>query len=313
MAKGLRVDREVFFTERPPFPHNMMVELTNSCNHKCVFCNYRNMQRHKQMCDMPFTFDIMKQAYENGTREIGFYLIGEPFLNPDLEKYIAYAHELGFEYIYLTTNGALATLGRMKKAIAAGLNSIKFSVNAATPETYEKIHGKSDYPAVKENVRALRQYVTENGIDLPMFLSFVKTEITKGDVDCLWRDFGELVDKIYIYDCDNQGGAMLDLIRSGVVAAGDLKTREMPCDMVFNRLHITCEGYLDACCADARGVLAAVDLHNTTLADAWYSDTMVDLRRRFLKNELEGTACYNCANNTELPVVPLNPALYQGA
>lgn len=313
MTRELRTAREVFLAERPPFPHNMLVELTNSCNHKCVFCNHQNMRRRKKLCDMPFTFDIMKQAYENGTREIGFYLVDEPFLNPDMEKYIAYAHELEFEYIYLTTNGSLATLERMKRVINAGLNSIKFSVNAATPEIYEKIHGKNDYLTVKENICALRQYVAENGIDLSIFLSFVRTEITKGEVDRLRQDFEGIVDKVYIYDCGNEGVGMPDMIRNGLVSEGNLKLCEVPCNMVFNRLHITCEGYLNACCADVHGVLAAVDLHHMTLVDAWYSDIMVDLRRRFLNNQLEGTACYNCANNADLPVVPLNPALYQEA
>ena len=254
--------------------------------------------------------DIIRQAYDNGTREIGFYLIGEPLMNPDMEAYVAHAHKLGFEYIYLTSNGALATIERMKSLISAGLNSIKFSVNAATPETYMTTHGKDDYETVKKNILDLRNYITEQQLDIPLFISFVQTEITKSDVDRLHRDFDGVVDKLYIFPCANQGDNMSDVLAKGVIKKEQLfPGSSIPCAMVFNRLHITCEGYLDACCSDVDGNLAAVDLHNMSLLEAWYSDIMIALRRRHLSGDLRGTLCHNCAHNAEEAVYPLNSAL----
>lgn len=311
MGKELRTNRGVIFTERPPIPHNMLIELTNICNHQCVFCGYKSMKRPKRQCDKALMKDIMKQAFDLGTREVGFYLIGEPFLNPDLEEYVAYASELGFEYIYITTNGALATIERTKKLVDLGLNSIKFSINAATPETYKTIHGKDDYAAVLKNVRDLRNYVASTNANLNMFISFVKTTITDSTRLKLEDDFKDLVDKIYYYDCANQGGAMLELITDGIVREGELHNSPSPCGMVFNRFHVTCEGFLDACCSDVNGFLAAADLRETSLRDAWYSEEMISLRTRFLNNDLKGTICYNCVNGANDPVSPLNQKLIQ--
>ena len=312
MAKELRVGRKFVFTDRPPFPENMLVELTNKCNHQCIFCHYRLMNRKKADCDREFTLDIIKQAYDNGTREIGFYMIGEPFLKPDLEEYIAYAHNLGFTYIYLTTNGALADLERTVKCIEAGLNSIKFSINAATPEHYRQIHGRNDYETVKTNVRNLSEYVRKNNTDLSMFITFVKTNITSRDFDLLQADFSPYVDKIYEYDCGSQGTPIIELIKNGTVNASTyLKENKEICPMVFNRIHITCEGYLNACCADAEGLLSAVDLHKNSLREAWYSDIMVNLRRQFLNNSLnKDILCYNCLHKEQHTVKPLNETLW---
>lgn len=94
-------NKDVVYTERPPFPRNMLVELTNICNHRCVFCGYKNMGRKKCNCDEELTKRIIKEAYDNGTREIGFYMIGEPFLAHNLSDFIQYAKELGFTYIYI--------------------------------------------------------------------------------------------------------------------------------------------------------------------------------------------------------------------
>jgi len=307
---GLRLERPVVWSDEPPFPHNMLVELTNCCNQKCAFCGYKNMKRRKRACDKELMFDLMRQAYGNGTKEIGFYMIGEPLMCGDLSEYIEKAHKLGFEYIYLTTNGVLADLERMKALLSAGLNSIKFSVNGATRETYMAVHGKDDFEKIKENIKALRDYILKKDIDLPIFLSFVRNELNKGDLDALYETFDNIVDQIYVFDCANQAGAMSELIADGVVAAGELQPgSKAPCEMVFNRIHITCEGYLNACCSDVNGYLSAVDLHKVTLIEAWNSPIMIDLRRRHLRNELGKLLCNNCINNIDRPVVPLNESL----
>lgn len=140
--KELHIDRKISFVERPPFPENMLIELTNACNHKCVFCGYNDMTRCRCFADKEFTLNIIKQAYDEGVREIGFYAIGEPFLSKDLEEYVAYAKQQGFSYIYLTTNGALATLDRMKILIENGLSSIKFRLMQQVRKSMKKYTGK---------------------------------------------------------------------------------------------------------------------------------------------------------------------------
>lgn len=304
------MNREVVFSEKPPFPRNMLMELANICNHKCVFCGYKDMKRKKSMCNKEQMLDILRQAYENGTREVGFYIIGEPFVCQDLAEYVAYAKNLGYEYVYLTTNGALATLDRCKEVIAAGLDSIKFSLNAATRESYLAVHGKDDFFTVKENIYALRNYVQDHGLDVFMFISFVKNELNKEDITELNEVFGSVVDKIYIYPCGNQCGRMLGLIDQGVVKKEEFRVGGFaPCEMCFNRLHITCEGYLSACCGDVDGYLAAVDLHKVSLVDAWNSEVMTELRRKHLRDELDGLLCYNCVKTAEKEFSPLNREL----
>lgn len=309
-GKKLRMNRPVIFSETPPFPQNMLMELTNCCNHECVFCGYKNMKRKKIVCDKARMLDLMRQAYENGTREIGFYMIGEPFLCKDLPEYVEAAHDLGFEYIYLTTNGVLATLERMKELIKKGLCSIKLSVNGATRATYAAVHGKDDFDVLKSNIEQLNEYVTRENIDFPIFISFIKNELNKDDIDLLYHEFTNIVDRIYVFDCCNQAAGMADMISRGVVTKESLKPGSTcPCEMIFNRIHITCEGYLNACCSDVEGYLSAVDLRDFTLAEAWNSEKMVELRRRHLNNELGHTLCNSCINNIEDTIVPINADL----
>ena len=303
-SNGLVFKRRVEFCEHPPFPHNMMVELTNACNHNCVFCGYSGMRRPRKIADKDFTKKIIREAYENGTREIGFYLIGEPFLNPDLAEYVGFCKKTGFEYIYITTNGGEAGPNQLKEVIHAGLDSIKFSVNGATVESYKKVHGKNDYKKVKDNIVWLREYLDKNNLPLKTFISFVKCNLNSGDEITIHDEFDDYVDKVYIFECSNQGGAMLSLLKNGVVDSL-LPGAKAPCRMVFNRLHITAEGYLDACCADVNGNLVVADLHKMSLIDAWNSEIMEDLRKQHLEGFTSNIMCNSCINNVEQKIVPL--------
>jgi len=72
----------------------------------------------------------LRQAYELGTREVGFYATGEPFIVKELPEYIKMAKDIGYTYTYLTSNGSLAIPEKIRAVIDAGLDSIKFSINA---------------------------------------------------------------------------------------------------------------------------------------------------------------------------------------
>lgn len=262
------------------------------------------MKRKKRIANKDFTLKIIKEAFDNGVKEIGFYLIGEPFCNNDLPEYISYCKKTGFSYIYLTTNGALATPDKMLKVIDAGLDSIKFSINAATESSYKHIHGKDDFSTVKSNLIWLREYLDKSDKTLKTFISFVKNNFNKGEIDLLHSQFEKLVDKIYVFDCQNQGGNMSRLVESGVVDTL-LPGASAPCDMVFNRLHVTAEGFLDACCVDADGDLVIADLHKTSLVAAWNSDIFKKLRRQHLSGHFENILCKNCIENSNTHCTPL--------
>jgi len=96
------------------FPKNMLLETTNICNHTCLMCANSKGTKKRGIIDNNFAKRILKEAYDLGTREVGFYGMGEPLLDSSLEEYIVYAKSLGYGYIYITTNGALLTQERAK-------------------------------------------------------------------------------------------------------------------------------------------------------------------------------------------------------
>jgi MoaA/NifB/PqqE/SkfB family radical SAM enzyme len=126
-------------------PNDMLIEITNRCNYQCNFCTHSKMNHHFGDIDPEFLKRILREAYDMGVRRVGLYTIGEMFLCKDIVTHIKNAKETGYEYIYADTNGALADKNNLEAVITAGLDSIKFSINAGKAETYKIIHGHDKF------------------------------------------------------------------------------------------------------------------------------------------------------------------------
>ncbi len=157
--------KKVEYSLIPPFPKEFLIDITSLCNHTCTFCSNRKMS-DKKNADDNLIYKVLDDARKEGSSSVGLYATGEPFLNKNLEDYIRYAKKIGYEYVYITTNGAACTPKRMEKAINNGLDSIKFSIHGGTAETYRKIHGKNDFERVIKNLKWVDEFRKKNNIQL---------------------------------------------------------------------------------------------------------------------------------------------------
>ena len=293
-------DRDI----RPEFPRNMLLEVTNACNHNCIFCANSKSTRRIKLLDENFAYRILKEAYDLGTREVGFYGTGEPLVNTKLENYIKYAKDIGYEYTYITTNAALLTYNRMKSIVESGIDSIKISFNAGTRESYNFIHGKDEFELVKKNIKNLVDYRKNIDGNFKIYMSCILTKYTKKEKKIIESEFENYIDEFTFFNCKNQCGVMYE-INGNVAVEDDKKQEKNMCSLPFNKLHITSEGYLTACCADFQNYLVIADLNNTKLKDAWHNEEVISLRKKHIQGTLENTLCYNCLNNLNEEITPL--------
>ena len=123
----------------PPAPKSVKIEISPRCNYRCGFCALRTRETQPKW-DMDFGLfkRITREMLEAGVEEVGVFYLGESFLLPWLPEAVRFAkHEAGYPYVFLTTNGSLATPQRIEACMAAGLNSLKFSLNYADAEQFE--------------------------------------------------------------------------------------------------------------------------------------------------------------------------------
>ena len=79
-----------------------------------------------------------------------------------------------------------------------------------------------------------------------------------------------------------------------------------PCAILWSEWHLTCEGYLTACCVDYENDLVFADLNKESPSEAWNNKIIRDLRSRHINKNLKGTICYNCLTGEEDSYLPIS-------
>jgi len=285
-------------------PKDMLVEITNRCNYRCNFCEHSKMKPHFGEIDPVFLRDIFKQVYSMGINRVGLYTVGEMFLCKELLTHIRNAKKIGFDYVYSDTNGALANKNNLKNVIEAGLDSIKFSINAGTPQTYKNIHGSDKFKTVIDNLRSCYELKQKINPDFKLMVSYVITKENENEVALLKEMVAPYVDSFESHFISVKNNSANDP-RRDLIPEGRAVLRSIPCSMVFNRIHVTFDGYLTACCQDFNRDLLLADLKIMSLKDAWESDIALELRKAHSKHKLDGFLCANCFSKTYHDYRPL--------
>lgn len=290
-----------------PFPKNAMVELSNFCNHSCIFCTNPRMVRKKGFLNIETYKRFVNEAVPLGLTDLGLYTTGEPFVSKNLDEFVSIAKNAGVKYIYLTTNGALATPDRSKAVIDAGLSSIKFSINGGTRETYKGIHGKDDFEKVLDNLRFIANYRKEKQLDLKILAVCVVTKFVREEKEVLKRTLMDLVDELVFFDVGPQAGQSREQLEEigGMDNVQVYKEEVKPCGMLWNRVHLTWEGYLTLCCVDYEDVLSYADFNKESLESTWNNQVIQEMRKRHQSLDLKGTLCHNCLYKAKEDVFPI--------
>jgi MoaA/NifB/PqqE/SkfB family radical SAM enzyme len=291
-----------------PAPKSVKIEISPRCNYRCGFCGLRTREVQPKW-DMDFGLfkRVTREMREAGVEEVGVFYLGESFMNPRLlVDCIAYLkRELAMPYVFLTSNASMAFPEAVDECMKAGLDSLKWSMNAADEQQFEKIMGvagKLFYTAL-DNVKSAWEVRKRGGYKTGLYSSSIKYDgEQQGKMEALLNDsVRPYVDQHYWLPLYSMGafatqrehdlGYRPTAGNQGRIGA----LREpLPCWSAFTEGHVTAEGRLSACCFDAKANWTMGDLNKVSFMDAWNSSAFVSLRAAHLKKDVRGTVCENC-------------------
>jgi MoaA/NifB/PqqE/SkfB family radical SAM enzyme len=107
-----------------------------TCNNNCWFCSEALNKGKPERS----TVDIKTELFSSRKKGIQRVVFtgGEPTIRTDIYKLISYANFLGFEEIFIITNGRMLFYKEfVKRMIRAGLTHILFSLHAPTAEVHD--------------------------------------------------------------------------------------------------------------------------------------------------------------------------------
>ena len=84
-----------------------------------------------------------------------------------LPRMVRYLKDRG-TYVLFNTNGTLLTERKGRELIAAGLDELRVSLDAAEPEAFLAVRGKDMFGRIVRNVRAFTELQRAEGIERPL-------------------------------------------------------------------------------------------------------------------------------------------------
>jgi MoaA/NifB/PqqE/SkfB family radical SAM enzyme len=160
--EGVRTD-----SDRPAHdPVCLYLETTNRCNLLCTTCP-RTYEELEPPADMSWQlFCSIVDQIPNLSRAV-LHGVGEPMLVKNLPRMVRYLKDRG-TYVLFNTNGTLLTERKGRELIAAGLDELRVSLDAAEPRGFRAVRGKDMFARIVRNVHAFTRFQRLEGIDRPL-------------------------------------------------------------------------------------------------------------------------------------------------
>lgn len=292
----------------PPAPKSVKIEISPRCNYRCGFCALRTREVQPKW-DMDFALfkRITREMRDAGVEEIGVFYLGESFMNPRLlVDCIAYLkQEIGMPYVFLTSNASMAFSEAVDACMKAGLDSLKWSVNACDEEQFVRIMGVAGrlFHRALDNIRSAHEIRSANGYKTGLYASSIRydgEQHAKMEALLAARVL-PYVDQHYWLPLYSMGAFATEREENlgyrptaGNQGRIGALREPLPCWSAFTEGHVTAEGKLSACCFDATANWTMGDLNQLSFPEAWNSPAFVRLREAHLCRDVRGTVCENC-------------------
>ncbi len=291
-----------------PAPKSVKIEISPRCNYRCGFCALTTREQQPRWdMDLDLFKRITREMHEAGVEEIGLFYLGESFINPrlllDCVKYLK--TEISVPYVFLTSNASMAFPEAVEECMRAGLDSLKWSVNAADRAQFEKIMGVSGklFDRALGNIESAWKVREKYGYKTGLFASSIRYDGEQQEkMERLLQDrVLPYVDEHYWLPLYSMGAFATQReeelgFRPTAGNQGRLNNLRppLPCWSVFTEGHVTAEGKLSACCFDATANWTMGDLKRSNFMEAWNSSAFQKLRAAHLKKDVSGTICEDC-------------------
>jgi len=274
------------------FPVDVIVEITNYCNLRCIMCPYPFLKRKKgEMTFETFKRIIDEVANESPDTRIWLAIMGEPLLiGEKIIEMISYAKNAGIKEINLNTNAVYLSEEMAKNLIESGIDKIIISLDGNSEESYNKIRKGGDFALVVNNTQKILELIKIKKADKPeVIVQFIVMEENEKEVDSFkefWLDKGAVVK---IRPKLGWGNAC----ESSILDKLAKKTERFPCAWLTRTVSIHWDGTFSQCDADHEGTYSPGHLSEISIKQLWNNE-IAKRRKRHWDNDYDFEPCKNC-------------------
>ena len=170
------------------------IEVTTRCNINCSHCFANSGISEISSLPLELVKEIVVEGYTAGYRQLHI-TGGEPLLWEGLFDVLDYAFDMGYQTVFLNTNGTVLTQDINSRLSA--YDGLSISVSLDGPETlHERLRGKGFYGQTVAGIET----ALDNGINLSIFTTACKSLLPQlpNFTDDLYKKFPNLANLLLI-------------------------------------------------------------------------------------------------------------------
>jgi radical SAM protein with 4Fe4S-binding SPASM domain len=274
------------------FPVRLWIEPTNHCNLQCIVCpNKQLKKKEKGYMDFSLFKKIIDEASTFAV-EANLHHRGESLLHPEIIPMTQYARQKNL-ITKLHTNATLLDEEMSSKVIESGLDCLTFSFDGYDKDTYENIRVKGNFEETLSNMtrfleikKALASKKPFTTLELIDFSNSSQKNDRLQRKDFLNRFKGFPLDEVKIKKMHNWAGR---------IPENQTLETFSPCTFLWYALVIFWDGSVLPCPQDFFGSNVLGNVQNSSLAETWNNEKMLDLRNKMSRREISGLkTCEDC-------------------
>lgn len=311
-----------------PTLESIQLEPTTRCNLRCEMC-IQNSQAMKRG-DMEFKdFKKIIEMFPK-LKMIRLSGFGEPFLHKDIFRMIKFLKERNV-HVTTTTNATLLDKDMCRKIISSGLDSLGFSLDGATANTYEETRKGAKFDKVIENIKTLTNMIEDSNFERPstticsvgmvkkihelplmvrlthdlgikkLFYRDVQVKYNVGinkDQSFYFSTYGDERKTKRVEEYFDEAQSLANRLGVQLLLPRLKKTnQENKCTSPWRTTYITWEGNVTPCCTISTDFICG-NLHECHLNEIWRNSNYTKFREELKKSDPLPGQCINCLWNS---------------
>lgn len=290
---GLKSIEELYY-----FPKFIQIETIALCNARCVMCPVNDIKRDERIMQDGLFIKILSELsnFAEWVERVTIQLNGEPLLDKGLEEKIKSLKRIGIKYVSFTSNASLMNKERAESILLSGVNNIDFSVDGASPETYEAIRIRLKHDEVFANIKNFIEIRNKINPDVSVRLRMTVMEKNADELEGLahyWKGIFGSQDRVY--------GKLISSWANWLdgYTLPDGHNREhlnkTPCITLWGSFPILSDGRVPICCTDFNAKVCVGNVSDSSIQGIWQGYILSKLRDQHI-SEGRGTVsiCKDC-------------------
>jgi MoaA/NifB/PqqE/SkfB family radical SAM enzyme len=298
-------------------PLSIMIDPSNTCNFKCIFCPTGDaelldqVKRPKGIMSLDLFQKLIDDLaiFPEQVNVLHLYKDGEPLINKSLPDMIAYAkasNRVG--RVEITTNASLFNPERSSALITAGLDGIRISVYALDDAGYSKTtKSMATFARIRSNIAAMYTQKCIERPELKIHCKIVDVGLSDDEKEQFSKEFSPISDSFHIdsimgwSSTPNRDLTLGVSSNFGMTGEERISSRKA-CSEPFMKLVVNFNGLVSVCCVDWALETIVGDARTESLFDIWNGDKLKKFRLKHLLGQRDTlSACSSCDYIQGLP------------